>query len=112
MMTRRVAWTQARGQLRSVLRSLRIAALATRPAGAPERAPVGHARSDGSRQQMRLCPTPDPACHEHDNQHQENDPAKTTANERATQVETAPAEQQQQDNQQNEYVHDAFSRIW
>jgi hypothetical protein len=57
---------------------------------------------------MRLCPTTDPACHEQDNQHHENDPAETTPHGRATCVETASTEQQQKDDQQNDYVHSAL----
>jgi hypothetical protein len=48
---------------------------------------------------MRLCPTTDPACQQHDNQHQENEPTKTTPHRRATKVKTASAEQQQKDYQ-------------
>lgn len=56
------------------------------PAGwrAGPRAPRSWLRSDGSREHVRLCPTADPACHEHDNQHQENEPSKTTPHCRAT----------------------------
>jgi hypothetical protein len=57
---------------------------------------------------LRLRPTTDVACHEHDNQHQENEPAKTTPDYRATQVKAAPAEQQHQDYQQNYDIHRAL----
>jgi hypothetical protein len=49
-----------------------------------------------------LCPTTDPACQQHDNQHQENEPAKTAPHQRATDVKTAAAEQQKKDYQQND----------
>jgi hypothetical protein len=41
-------------------------------------------RTDGSRERVRLCSTTDVACREHHNQHQENEPAKTTPDCRAT----------------------------
>jgi hypothetical protein len=50
---------------------------------------------------VRLCPTPDPACQQQDNKHQENEPAETTPYCRATYEKTASAEQQQKDYQQN-----------
>ena len=46
---------------------------------------------------MWLCPTTEPASQKHDNQHQENEPTKTTPHCRATEVKTAAAEQQQKD---------------
>jgi hypothetical protein len=48
------------------------------------------------------------ACQEHDDQDEKNDPSKTSPDSRATQVETAPAEQQQQDEQHNQQVHNAL----
>ena len=63
------------------------------------------AHSFDKREQMQLCPSAEPACHEHDNQHQENDPAKTPPHCRATYVKTAAAEQQQKNYQQNYEIH-------
>jgi hypothetical protein len=45
--------------------------------------------------------TTNPACQQHDNQHQENEPAKTSPHHRATDVKTTAAEQQQKNDQQN-----------
>jgi hypothetical protein len=53
-------------------------------------------------------PVTDSTCHQQNNQHEENDPAKTTADHRATQVKTAAAEQQQKDYQQNDHIHGAL----
>src|SRR4030095_1321096 len=50
----------------------------------------------------------DPARQYHDNQHQENDPTKTTTDCRPTKVKTASAKQQQKHDQQNDYVHSAL----
>jgi hypothetical protein len=52
-----------------------------------------------------LCPTTEPACDDHDDQHLEYQPAKTTAYCRATQVKAAAAEQKQKDYQQNYEIH-------
>jgi hypothetical protein len=54
---------------------------------------------------------PEPACQQHDNQNQENEPAQTAPYCRATQVETATAEQQQKNYQQNYDVHNVSPRI-
>jgi len=54
---------------------------------------AGRPRTCGARARLG------PAGHQHDNQHQENDPSKTTSHGRAAEVETASAEQQQQDDQ-------------
>jgi hypothetical protein len=64
--------------------------------------------SDGLREQTRLCPTTDPACQQHDNQHKENEPANTTPHCRPTEVKTAAAEQQQKNYQQNYHIHSAL----
>jgi len=67
----------------------------------------GSARRACSIQIIRraLRPTTEPACDDHDDQHQKNEPAKTTAYCRATQVKPAAAEQKQKDYQQNYEIH-------
>jgi hypothetical protein len=63
------------------------------------RAAAGLLNSGGAR---ASCATADPARRQHDNQHQEKEPAKTTPQCRAAQVETAAAEQQYEDYQENQ----------
>jgi hypothetical protein len=45
------------------------------------------------------------ACQKQDQQNEQNQPAKTTPNSRATEVESASAEQQQKNYQHNEQIH-------
>src|SRR6185436_3255304 len=45
---------------------------------------------------------------QHDNQHEEKEPAKTTPHSRATQVKPTSAEQHQKDNQDNDQIQSAL----
>ena len=70
----------------------------------------GHIIVGRTRAVVWLYPATHSACHQQDNQHEENNPAKTTPHRRATQVKTASAEQQQKDDQQNDHIHSDSSQ--